>query len=143
MTLVCVKQTPIRRIDPDVHYPTFGDDGTVEQMAPTSGKFFVELTQNQNRALWGNFKVGYLDNELAQVDRGLYGANLHYETVGTTAFGDERLAFDAFAAEPDPSVFAAIRTLRSGTGIARLCRSLTQRIPWSSARAHPFEISTG
>jgi uncharacterized repeat protein (TIGR01451 family) len=89
-----------RRIDPDIHYPTFGDDGTVEQMAPTSGKFFVELTQNQNRALWGNFKVGYLDNELAQVDRGLYGANVHYETVGTTSFGDERVAFDAFAAEP-------------------------------------------
>jgi uncharacterized repeat protein (TIGR01451 family) len=89
-----------RRIDPDYHYPTFGDDGTVEQTAPTSGKFFVELTQNENRALWGNFKVGYLDNELAQVERGLYGANLHYQTLGTTDFGEQRLALDAFVAEP-------------------------------------------
>ena len=27
-----------RRIDPDYHYPTFGDDGTVEEMAPTHGQ---------------------------------------------------------------------------------------------------------
>ena len=29
-------------------------------------------------AMWGNFKVGYVGNELAHVDRGLYGANAHY-----------------------------------------------------------------
>ena len=30
-----------RRIDPDYHYPTFGDDGIVEEMAPTLGKFYL------------------------------------------------------------------------------------------------------
>ncbi len=89
-----------RRIDPDYYYPTFGDDSTVEEMAPTMGKFFVRLSQDENYGLWGNFKIGYMNNELAQVDRGLYGANLHYQTDSTTEFGDKRFAIDAFAAEP-------------------------------------------
>ncbi len=89
-----------RRIDPDYFYPTFGDDSTVAEMAPTMGKFFVRLSEDDNYGQWGNFNVGYMNNELAQVDRGLYGANLHYQTDSTTDFGEQRLAVDAFAAEP-------------------------------------------
>jgi flagellar motor protein MotB len=89
-----------RRIDPDYYYPTFGDDGTVEEMAPTMGKFYVRLSQDDDYGQWGNFKVGYMNNELAQVDRGLYGGNLHYETDSTTGFGENRFVIDAFAAEP-------------------------------------------
>ena len=89
-----------RRIDPDYHYPTFGDDAIVEEMAPTMGKFYVKLSQGENHGLWGNFKVGYLQNELAQVDRGLYGANAHYESAASTDFGEQRYAIDGFAAEP-------------------------------------------
>jgi len=89
-----------RRIDPDYYYPTFGDDSTVEEMAPTMGKFFVRLSRNDNYGQWGNFKIGYMNNELAQVDRGLYGANAHYQSESTTSFGDQRFAVDAFAAEP-------------------------------------------
>src|SRR5262249_24000164 len=89
-----------RRMDPDYHYPTFGDDGSVEEAAPTSGKFFVRLQKDENQALWGNFKVGYVDNELALVGRGLYGANLHSQTPATTSFGERRLVLDGFAADP-------------------------------------------
>ena len=89
-----------RRIDPDYYYPTYGDDGTVEQLAPTSGKFFAELKNHDNHALWGNFKVGYLDNELTHVDRALYGGNVHYESDGTTSFGEKRAQLDGFGAEP-------------------------------------------
>ena len=89
-----------RRIDPDYYYPTFGDDGTVEEMAPSMGKFFVRLAQNDNYGQWGNFKIGYMNNELARVDRGLYGANLHYQSDDTTEFGDRRFVIDTFAAEP-------------------------------------------
>jgi flagellar motor protein MotB len=89
-----------RRIDPDYHYPTFGDDAMVDEMAPTMGKFFVKLSQRESHALWGNFKVGYAQNELAQVDRGLYGASGHYESDTSTSFGEERYAVDGFAAEP-------------------------------------------
>ena len=89
-----------RRIDPDYHYPTFGDDGTVEQGAPTSGKFYVKLSKAESHALWGSFNVGYRDNELAQVERGLYGANLHYQTPTATDFGEQRLMLDGFVADP-------------------------------------------
>jgi hypothetical protein len=90
----------IRRIDPDYYYPTFGDDGSVEEMAPTMGKFFVRLGKDDDYGQWGNFKIGYMNNELAQVDRGLYGANLHFQSDATTGFGDKRYVVDAFTAEP-------------------------------------------
>jgi flagellar motor protein MotB len=89
-----------RRIDPDYHYPTFGDDSVVDELAPTMGKFYVRLSQGENYGMWGNFKVGYRQNELAQFDRGLYGANLHYGSDDSTSFGEQRYAVDGFAAEP-------------------------------------------
>ena len=89
-----------RRIDPDYHYPTFGDDSVVEEVAPTLGKFYVKLARDESHAMWGNFKINYADNELAHVDRGLYGGNLHYQSEGTTSFGEQRFSIDGFAAEP-------------------------------------------
>jgi hypothetical protein len=89
-----------RRVDPDYHYPTFGDDGVVEELAPTMGKLYVKVSRDDSHALWGNFKVGYMDNELAQVDRGVYGGNAHWQSEATTDFGEQRLALDAFAADP-------------------------------------------
>ncbi len=89
-----------RRLDDDQYYPTFGDDSTVREMAPTMGKFFVRASQDDNFGQWGNFKIAYMNNELARVDRGLYGANVHYESEAATGFGDKRFAIDAFAAEP-------------------------------------------
>ncbi len=89
-----------RRLDPDHHYPTFGDDSTVEEDAPTSGKFYVKLSNYENYGLWGNFEVGYLDTDLAQVDRDLYGANLHYQSLDATSFGEPRVLLDGFGADP-------------------------------------------
>ena len=89
-----------RRIDSDYYYPSFGDDGVVEEMAPTMGKFFVKASRGQDYGMWGNFKVGYRENELAQVDRGLYGANVRYGSELTTGFGERRITVDGFAAEP-------------------------------------------
>ena len=89
-----------RRIDPDHHYPTFGDDSIVEEVAPTLGKFYVKLSHDESHALWGNFKISYFGNELAHVDRGLYGGNLHHESQASTSFGEQRLTLDGFAAEP-------------------------------------------
>jgi flagellar motor protein MotB len=89
-----------RRIDPDYHYPTFGDDGVVTEMAPTLGKFYFKASRGESYWMWGNFNAGYMGNELAQVDRGLYGANAHYGTESSTKFGERRLTVDGFAAEP-------------------------------------------
>src|SRR3989442_2488684 len=89
-----------RRIDPDYHYPTFGDDGVVTEMAPTLGKFYFKASRGQNYWMWGNFNTGYVGNELAHVDRGLYGANAHYGSEPTTQFGERQITVDGFAAEP-------------------------------------------
>jgi hypothetical protein len=89
-----------RRIDPDYHYPTFGDDGTVEELAPTRGKLYLKVDHNDDYGMWGSFKVGYMNNELAQVDRSLYGGQVHYESDANTSFGDQKLALDLFGAEP-------------------------------------------
>ena len=93
-------QALFRRIDPDYHSPTFGDDGTVVEDAPTSGKFYVRMEKDNNYGLWGNFRVAYLENDLAHVDRGLYGANLHYQPSENTSFGEPRLLVDGFGANP-------------------------------------------
>lgn len=89
-----------RRIDPDYFYPTYGDDSTVEEAAPTLGKFYLKLKQNDNYGMWGNFKTSYTDNSLAHVDRSLYGGNAHYQSAAVTGFGEKRFMIDGFAAEP-------------------------------------------
>jgi outer membrane protein OmpA-like peptidoglycan-associated protein len=89
-----------RRVDSDLHYPTFGDDGVVEQMAPTMGKLYVKASRGQNHAMWGNFNVGYMGNEIAHVDRGLYGGNAHFGAESSTQFGERRFSIDGFAAQP-------------------------------------------
>jgi hypothetical protein len=89
-----------RRIDPDYYYPTYGDDSTVQELAPTLGKFYVKVEHHEDYGLWGNFRVNYFDNELAQVDRGLYGANVRYQSEATTSFGEKRYAINGFAAQP-------------------------------------------
>jgi len=89
-----------RRIDPSYFYPTYGDDGIVQELAPTLGKFYVKVEHHDDYGLWGNFRINYLDNELAQVDRGLYGANVHWLSDSTTSFGEKRVTIDGFAAQP-------------------------------------------
>ncbi len=98
-----MQKTPdamFRRIDPDYYYPSYGDDSTVEEGAPTLGKFYVKLKKQENHLLWGNFKIGYTGNTLAHVDRALYGANLHMQLQETTSFGEPRFSVDSFVAEP-------------------------------------------
>lgn len=98
-----LKKSPdamFRRIDPDYALPTYGDDSTVEEDAPTLGKFYLKLRRDDDYGLWGNFKVGYTDNTLAHVDRSLYGANVHYQSEAVTGFGEKRFLIDGFAADP-------------------------------------------
>jgi flagellar motor protein MotB len=89
-----------RRIDPEYHYSTFGDNGVVTEMAPTLGKFYVKASNHENYAMWGNFSAGYMGNELAQVDRGLYGANAHFGSQSSTRYGERKITLDGFAAQP-------------------------------------------
>src|SRR5439155_16034723 len=69
-------------------------------MAKPRGKYFVRARRGKDYGMWGNLKDGYRENELAQVNRGLYGGNAHYGSELTTSFGERRLTLDTFAAEP-------------------------------------------
>lgn len=89
-----------RRLDPDYYYPTFGDDSTTVDDAPTSGKFYVKAEKNNSYGMWGNFKAEMTETDLAQIDRALYGAAGHYESQGLTQFGENRTEADLFVAEP-------------------------------------------
>ncbi len=90
----------LRRLDPDLFYPTFADDSTLEERAPTSGKFYIRLQKHNNYGILGNFTIGYLGTTLAQIDRGLYGVTGHYESEDYTTFGEQKLLVEGFAAEP-------------------------------------------
>jgi hypothetical protein len=52
-----------RRIDPDYHYSTFGDNGVVTEMAPTLGKFYLKANHGENYGM-GNLSAT-VGNELA------------------------------------------------------------------------------
>jgi len=90
----------LRRLDPDLFYPTFADDSTLEERAPTSGKMYLRLQRHKSYGILGNFTIGYLDTSMAQIDRGLYGTTGHYESENYTSFGEEKFMVDGFAAEP-------------------------------------------
>lgn len=102
-----------RRLDEDRFQPTFGDDSTTVEDAPTSGKFYLKAEKDRTFGMWGNFEAEILDTDLAQIDRGLYGAYGHFESSSATSFGERRTQVDAFGAEP--GTIAAREEFR-GTG---------------------------
>lgn len=103
----------LRRIDPDVYYPVYGDDSTTVDDAPTQGKFYVRLEKGDSRVMWGNFQTQWSGSELIQYSRGLYGANARWRSEDATSFGERRSGVDAFAA--DPGTMGAREEFR-GTG---------------------------
>ncbi|WP_461395022.1 SdrD B-like domain-containing protein [Deferrisoma sp.] len=90
----------LRRLDPDRYYPVYGDDSTTTEDAPTQGRLYVRLEQGESHVLWGNFHATQTETELAQVERSLYGAKLHWVSDATTSFGERRITVDGFAADP-------------------------------------------
>ncbi len=91
----------LRRIDPDKYYPVYGDDSTIEEDAPTSGKFYVKIEHGDSHVMWGNFKSTikgggtYLRSE-----RTLYGAQARYRSEATTSFGERKIEAELYAAQP-------------------------------------------
>ena len=90
----------LRRIDPDMYYPVYGDDSTIVDDAPTQGKFYVKLERGNSHIMWGNFQTQWTGTELTQYSRGLYGANLLFVPDAVTKYGERKLFVNVFAAEP-------------------------------------------
>jgi len=89
----------LRRLDPDTHYPVYGDDSTIEQDAPTSGRIYARLERDDDYLLWGNYQTNFSDTEFGRIQRTLYGAKLHWDENAATRYGDARTQVTAFLAE--------------------------------------------
>jgi hypothetical protein len=90
----------LRRLDPDRHYPVYGDDSITVEDAPTSGRFYVRAESDTTRLMWGNFHTDIGDTELLRYQRGLYGGQAEWRGLATTAQGERRTEANLFAADP-------------------------------------------
>lgn len=102
----------LRRLDPDEYYPVYGDDSTMVEDAPTSGKFYVKLEKDKSFLMWGNYKISWSDTELARVNRGYYGSLLRIDE-GQNKWGDSKTRLDILAA--DPGTVAGLDQFRGGS----------------------------
>lgn len=91
----------LRHLDPDDYYPVYGDDSTMVEDAPTSGKFYVRLERGDSHVMWGNYNTSITGTEFLRSERSLYGANALYRSEDVTAFGERRTEVTAYAALPD------------------------------------------
>ncbi len=89
------------RIDPDDLYPTYGDDSTLLENAPTSGKFYLKVERNQNFFLWGNYRAQVNGSHFLRNERTLYGAQAEWASPAQTSQGEARVAVSLYAAQPD------------------------------------------
>ena len=103
----------LRRIDPDDYYPVYGDDSTIVEGAPTSGKFYVRIEKGDSHVMWGNFKAALTGSEFLHNERTLYGASAQYRSEAVTSFGENRTEATFYAAQPDT---APQRDVFRGTG---------------------------
>ena len=69
------------RIDPDDMYPTYGDDSTLLENAPTSGKFYLKVERNQNFFLWGNYRAQVNGSHFLRNERTLYWAQAEWAST--------------------------------------------------------------
>ncbi|MCK0127650.1 hypothetical protein [Erythrobacter sp. F6033] len=90
----------LRRLNSEQYYPTYGDDSTLVEDAPTQGRFYLRADNGVSQAVIGNFIAEVTSTELAQLDRGLFGALVDINTAGTTAFGERDAQLIAFASDP-------------------------------------------
>ena len=88
-----------RRLDPDMYYPTYGDDSTVYRDVDTMGRFYLRLDWDKNQALWGNYLTGLEGTEFAQYNRALYGGALRWRSTEANRWGEAVTQVRAFGSE--------------------------------------------
>ena len=88
-----------RRLDPDMYYPTYGDDSQTYRDADTMGRFYLRLNWDKNEALWGNYQTGFDGTEFAQYNRSLYGAAAHWRSEQANSWGEAVTQAKVFASE--------------------------------------------
>jgi len=69
---------PFEKLDPDKYYPVYGDNSKLSTEVNTAGKFYLCLESEEFKALLGNYKLSFLQNNLIDYKRSFYGFNLEY-----------------------------------------------------------------
>jgi hypothetical protein len=90
----------LRRLDASLYYPSYGDDSSTVEDAPTQGRFYLRVDRDDSKLVLGNYVVDASGTTLAQLDRGLYGALGDYVSTATTSFGERKTRITAFASDP-------------------------------------------
>lgn len=90
-----------RRLDPDLYYPTYGDDSTTYRDVDTQGRFYFRVDWDKNQALWGNYATGLTGTDYAQYVRSLYGAAFSWSSLGINAWGDPNSKVRLFGSQPE------------------------------------------
>jgi hypothetical protein len=101
------------RLDPDLAYPTYGDDSTLVQDAPTDGKFYYKAERDGSYVLWGNYTGELRGGEYLRNERELYGFQGVYRAPDLTQRGEARTTVSVYAAQPEQ---LAGREVFLGTG---------------------------
>ena len=89
----------LRHLDPDRHYPIYGDDSEATLESNTQGRFYLRIEWDNNQIKWGNYNTGITDTELAKFVRSLYGAHVRLESDERTKNGDARRRVELFASD--------------------------------------------
>ena len=90
----------LRRLDPNDHYPVYGDDSTLIEDAPTAGRFYVRLDKDQSHLMWGSYKASIQGTEFLRSERGLYGAQGVYRSNAVTDHGEAQVEATLYGAQP-------------------------------------------
>lgn len=91
----------LREMKSEDVFTTFGDDSTMTELAPTSGKFFLRAERDRSHLQWGDFKPRESTGLTVRTERALYGLSGEYRSPEVTDAGESRLRFTGFAAEAD------------------------------------------
>ncbi|KRG67728.1 hypothetical protein ABB27_09205 [Stenotrophomonas terrae] len=94
-------QDIFRRLDPDLYYPTYGDDSSTYRDVDTMGRFYLRVDWDKNQALWGNYATGLTGTEYAQYVRSLYGAAVNWRSRAINAWGDPRTELRGFGSQAE------------------------------------------
>jgi hypothetical protein len=90
----------LRRLRSTQYYPTYGDDSTLVEDAPTQGRFYLRVQKQASQLVIGNFSTAITGTDLAQLDRGLFGALVDVNSNAVTSFGERKAQITAFASDP-------------------------------------------
>ncbi len=91
----------LKRISPNDYYPVYGDDSTLIEDAPTSGKIYIRLDRGALHVMWGNFKTDISGTKFMASNRALYGASGVYHSEDVTKDGAPKRSAEVYAAQPN------------------------------------------